>query len=531
MLRALPLLLVVVVALAGCSKGNFNGRTSAATRNVFRYPIPNKPTTMDPGKVEDGDTIDLLQQVYEGLVGWDEKNQVSPRLATKWDISPDGRTYTFHLRTDAKFSNGQPVTAADFKWCMERNCAPAFHSQTGKEYLSDIVGVMDVVNGKATQISGLTAVDANTLRIQIDKARPYFLGKLTYPVAFVFYGKVLKDPTKEMSDISEMVGTGGFKFSKVDVDSIVTMVANDLYYEGRPKLDGIERPYAGDAATRLAMYKSGEADLVPLEREDAAAIKNDPQFGSQLKFFPRPAIFYVGINCNMVPALKQANVRRAIAMAIDRNEIVANELGGMNDVADCILPPSVFGHRDKVKSVPYDPEGAKRLLAQAGYPGGQGIPQLTMWFRNNRPDIRVVAQAVGQDLKKNLGIDVQFKAMEWAQYLATYDQKQIPFLHMRWSADYLDAQNFLSNLLASYGAENNINYSNPQFDALCRQADVSMDPAERLRLYGQAEDIALQDAPMIPIYFEKDADLVSPRVHGLRNSVFGQLPHTKVWLQ
>jgi ABC-type transport system substrate-binding protein len=218
-------------------------------------------------------------------------------------------------------------------------------------------------------------------------------------------------------------------------------------------------------------------------------------------------------------------------MAIDRDNICKTVLDGMNDEANCILPPSVFGHRDNVKGVPYDPAAARALLAQAGYPGGQNMPDLTMWFRNNRPDIRIVAQAVGQDLQKNLGINVDFKAMEWGQYLAVYDKKAIPFCHMRWEADYLDAQNFLSNLLASYGAENNMNYHNPQFDQLCSQADASMDPNERLRLYGQAEDIALQDAAMIPIYFEKDAELISPRVHGIRNSVFGHLPHTKVFIQ
>ena len=531
MSRALLLVIAAMLVLAGCSKGSFNSRSTSAAANVFRYPIPNKPTTMDPGKVQDGDTIDLLQQVYEGLVGWNEQNQVSPRLATKWDITNGGKTYTFHLRPDAKFSNGRALTAADFKWCMERNCAPAFASEMGGEYLNDIVGVMDVVNGKRKDIPGVTAVDANTLRIDIDKPRPYFLGKLTYPVAFVFAKEALTDPTKEMSDVKEMIGTGGFKFETVNVDQIVTLVANDIYYEGRPKLDRIERPYVGDASTRLSMYKSGQADLVPLEREDAVSVKSDPQFGSQLQLFPRPAVYYVGMNCAMIPPLRQPMVRRAIAMAIDRDDICTNILSGMNDKAECILPPSVFGHRDQVKMVPYDPAGARALLAQAGYPGGAGIPQLTMWFRNNRPDIRIVAQAVGQDLQKNLGLKVDFKAMEWAQYLAFNDKKEIPFLHMRWSADYLDAQNFLSNLLSTTGAENRLNYHNPQFDQLCAQADVSQDPAERQRLYGQAEDIALQDAPMVPIYFEKDAELISPRVHGIRNSVFGHLPHTKVYIQ
>jgi len=526
----------VAAIAAGCGPGKFSAQNHVAG-NVFRYPIPNKPTTMDPGKVQDGDTIDVIQQVYEGLVGWDEKNQVSPRLAT-WTISPDGKTYTFKIRPDAVFSNGNPVTAADFKWCIERNCNPDLHSQTVADYLDDIVGALDVIKPKdknahgMKDIPGLKALDDHTLQIQITKPCPYFLGKLTYPDAYVFDKSVVKDPGKEITDASEMIGTGPFKFDKVDVDTIVTMNANDKYYDGgRPKLDRIERPYVGDAATRLSMYKTGDVDLVPLEREDAMSLKNDPQYKDQLYSLPRAALWYVGINCNMIPALKQVAVRQAISMAIDKDNIINNVLGGFNDRADCIVPPGVFGHRDNLPKLPFDPAGAAKLLAQAGYPGGQGFPELTMYYRDNRPDIRIVAQTIGQDLQKNLNIKVDFKALEWATYLAQNDDKKLPFFHMRWSADYLDAQDFLSMLLSTTGNENKIYYSNPQFDALCAAADSNNDPAQRLKLYGQAEDIVLKELPFIPIYFEKDSELISPRIHGIRNSLFGHLPHSKVYVQ
>ncbi|HWD37564.1 MAG TPA: ABC transporter substrate-binding protein, partial [Fimbriimonas sp.] len=199
--------------------------------------------------------------------------------------------------------------------------------------------------------------------------------------------------------------------------------------------------------------------------------------------------------------------------------------------ADGILPPAVFGYRENVKKVPYDPDGAKQLLAKAGYPGGANFPQLTMYYRTDYPDIRIVANAVGEELGKTLNIHVTFKQLEWGTYLSLNDKNQLPFFHMRWGADYLDPENFLSTLLASYGAENHVQYHNPQFDALCAKADVSMDPEERKKLYAQAEDMVLQDAPFVPIYFQRDAELISPRVKGIRESVFGHLPHSQLSLQ
>jgi oligopeptide transport system substrate-binding protein len=531
MFRLTLFLALAVATLSACTKGNFNQTSSQNNKNVFRYPLPTNPTTLDPGKVQDGDTIDFLQQTYEGLVGWDEESKVSPRLATGWDVSKDGKTYTFHLRTDAKFSNGRPVTAQDFKWCIERNCDPRLAFTTVPDYLSDIIGINEAHAGKRKDVPGIVAVDDHTLKIQIDKPRPYFLGKLTYPVAFVYAKEALADPMKEISKASEMIGTGPFIVSEVHSDQQVTLKANPNYYGGAPKIAGIERPIVGDAATRLAMFKGGQIDLVQLERQDALSIRDDPQFKDQLHFFERPAIWYVALNCKLTPAFGDRRVRRAIAMAINKDNIVNVVLAGINPRADSIVPPKVFGHQDKADVIPYDPKGAQALLAEAGYPGGKGLPALTMYYRDSRPDISIVAQAVGQDLNKNLGINVGFKQLEWGHYLDLNDKNQLPFYHMRWAADYLDAQNFLSTLLATTGPENHIQYSNPQFDALCAQADSSMDPHLREKLYGQAENIALQDAAFIPIYFQRDAELISPRVKGIRESVFGHLPHTKLELQ
>lgn len=529
MKRAALLLLPFAILIAGCGQGNFSQRASQGKENVFRYPIVTNPTSLDPQMVQDGDTIDLLQNVYEGLVGWDENNQPSPRLAERWDIQDGGTSYIFHIRKGVKFHNGRELTAEDVKYGFERACNPKLASPTAATYLSDIVGVNERLAGKASEVKGVQVVDPSTLKIQIDKPRAYFLSKLTYLV----YAPVAKESAtldKEIGKLEQLVGTGPYKFERYEPNQIAVLVANKDYYGGAPKIDRIERPVITDATTRLNKFKSGEIDLVPLERQDVKPLQNDPKFKDQLKFFNRPAMWYVGLNLQGYPPFAKRDVRRAIAMAIDKKKIVNELLEGINLEANGILPPGVFAYREKPNAIPYDPEGAKKLLAQAGYPGGKGMPTVTIFYRADRPDIDIVASSVATQLRQTLGMEVKQQSLEWRNYLERHNRKELEFFHMRWAADYLDPENFLSLLLAGYGAENKIHYANPEYDALCRQADTSQNPEERKRLYAQAEDIVLQDAPFIPIYFQRDAELINPRVKNLRESLFGHLPHTTVTL-
>lgn len=525
------LLAVGLVIAAGCGSGGSASQPIPDRKdNVFRYPIVTKPTTMDPGLVQDGDTIDVIQQVYEGLVGWGEDNKPTAKLAESWEIKDGGKTYVFKIRKGVKFSNGREVTAEDFKWCLERNCDPQFPSTTAGTYLSDIVGVNERKTGKAPTIAGVTVLDKYSLQIRLDKPRPYFLGKLTYPVAFVFAKEAVQDPKKELTTVEQMIGTGGFKFETVKVDQVVTMVANADYWDGKPAIEKIERPVVGDPTTRVSLYRRGDIDLVMLERQDLAEIEKDDRLKPDLKFFDRPVLWYIGINCDLEPAFKDVRVRRALAMALDRDQIVNVILGGVNKRIDSILPPGVLGYREGVKGIPYDPEGARKLLADAGYPEGKGLPEMKIYFRNNRADIRIVAENAVTQWNNNLGLKVSAQDMEWGAYLAKHNKKEIPLYHMRWGADYLDAENFLSTLLATYGNENKVKYSNKKFDALCREADTILDEEKRKKLYAEAEDLVIQEAPFIPIYVQRDAELIRPRVKGMRESVFGHLPHTKVKL-
>lgn len=522
---ALITIAAVAVLIAGCGKGQ-----PKPAGNVLRYAIINLPTEFDPALVQDGDTIDLIQNIFEGLTTWGEDNRVKPNLATSWDLTNGGRTYVFHLKKGVKFHNGREMTADDVAFSINRSVRPELASQTTDNYLNDIVGYQDAHSGKAQEMSGIKVIDKYTISITIDKPRPYFLGKLTYPTSFVVAKEALT-PGKKMTSTAQMVGTGPFiAESYVDGQKFSLRAFKD-YHEGAPLIDGIERPVMLDAISRFNAYKRGELDFLPIQRQDIKAATEDPTLKSQITFFPRPSIYYVGLNQAMIPAFKDRRVRQAFAMAVDRDPIVNDVLNGQNPRADSFLPPGVLGYREKANFIPFNKSKAQQLLAEAGYPGGKGFPPIKISFREGQTDVQVVADSVAQQLHQNLGISVGQEPMEWGAYLNRNDKKQNPFFHMRWAADYLDPQNFISLFFTTKGNENKISYSNPKVDELCAKADADENEAERLQLYAQAEDIVLQDAPIFPIYFQRDAELISPRVHGLRNSLFGHLPHYKVSLK
>ncbi|MCB0825988.1 MAG: ABC transporter substrate-binding protein [Armatimonadetes bacterium] len=522
-LSTLTLLAVSAFIVVGCGKGNFSERNNQVQENVLRYPVPNNPTSLDPGIVQDGDTLDMLQQVYEGLVGWDENNNVVPLVAERWEVSDDGTEYTFFIREGVKFHNGRQVTAEDIKWSIERAARPAFKSTTADAYLSDVIGVTEMVNGQAESIPGIEVVDDMTVKFKLKQPTPYFLGKLTYMVSYPVPKEVVPEDS-ELTDYTKAVGCGPYKLVKYDDKQLAVLEPYEDYWGGKPALTRIERPIMLDPTTRLTKYKNGEVDLVQLQRSDIEGVKKD--FGDQLVYLDRPAIWYVGLNQEVYAPFKDKRVRQAFAMAIDRDKIVNVQMGGVNTLANTIVPPGVRGHRDKGAGFDYNVEAAQKLLADAGFPGGKGMPALTLTHREGYTDIKLVAESVASQIEANLGVKVEVQPMEWRKYLEDYNNKKHAFYHMRWAADYLDPQNFLSHMLATWGPENKLGYSSPQFDALCKQADTLLDWDARVPLYQQAEDVVLQDAVWIPIYFQRDVELQSPRLQNMRESLFGHLPHT-----
>jgi ABC-type transport system substrate-binding protein len=513
----------VLAGQFSCSPGGFSKQRVAGSEQQFRYAMHAPPSTLDPGKVQDVDTSDLLQNIYQGLVAYDEKNEIVPVLAESWTVEDGGKRYRFRLRSGLKFHSGRSVLAGDFVFSLNRHANPKFVSPTAG-YLADIVGYADMLAGKSTRLKGVSAPSDSELVIELDAPRPYFLGKLTYPCAFVVNPDTAT--ALEITDPAKADGTGPYRLKAYQKDQEVTLEAFGQAVGGSPPTQIMVRPIIKDAATRLLKYKNGELDILTLERQDMAAVEKDAKLKADVKEVPRPVIYYLGMNQARFAPFRDVRVRRAFMLAINRKKIAEDVIG--LPYAKGFIPPGIVGHRPDLAGVPFDPASARKLLAEAGYPNGKGLPALTITYREGRPDSQLLAVSAVTDLKKNLGVTVSARAMEWRSFLEARNARQLPFVGLSWYADYLDPENFLSFLMRSDASENRDGYANAEFDALCRRADVEQDATERTAMYQRAEDILLADAARIPVYYGRDVLLVSPRVSGLRTNLFGTMPHATV---
>jgi len=525
------LLLVIALTLVGCGSGSsegggFSSRKNEASATTFRYALANNPTTLDPAKVQDVDTMDLLGNIYEPLVRYGEDNKVEGVLAESWSVSPEGTAYTFKLR-DAKFHDGSSVTASDVKASLERALSKELASPTAQTYLGDIVGSQEVLAGSAKELSGVKVIDPKTVEISIDKPRPYFLGKLSYACGSVVPAK---QGTAEIREVKASIGSGPFALDSFSPEQQVSLKAFADYYGEKPAITGIERRIIKDASTRLALFKSGETDMTTLEKQDWAAVKGDSKLKDELKFINRPAVFYLLLSAKAQPAFKDVHLRRAIMMAIDRDRITQQILAGV-PTATRWLPDGINSKPPAATAFAFDPAKAKAELALSEFKTGDKVPPIEITFRAENTDAKAVIEAIGGDLRRNLGLTVQPRSLEWGAILKARNRGELPCAFLSWYGDYIDPQNFLSMLLTTDASANFDKWSNREFDALCATADVEPDPERRAELYAKAETIVLTEVPRIPLYHQIDGVLVNPRVQGLRYNLLGSLPHNKVVLK
>jgi oligopeptide transport system substrate-binding protein len=529
-------LLGLGAALAGCDSSRSGAGSAGATpgggqRTVLRLAQTAEPTTLDPAQVEDGPTIEFLMSVFDGLVQWTTENKLAPALAEKWDVTNGGKTYVFHLRPGVKFHNGRELKAQDFLYSLTRSLSKPVRSRTAMVYLNDIVGAREFNQGSASTVKGLEAPDDRTFKITIDAPKAYFLAKLTYPTAYAVCKEAIESEKGTVTETS-MVGTGAFKLSEYRRGDRIVLKANRDYWEGAPKLEGIERRILLDNGTRHDKFEAGELDITDVDMATYRADENDPELKSLLKTFERPAVFYLALNQKAYSPFADRRVRQAFARAVDRQEIVSTVHESVPRIAYGAIPFGVPGFDPSFRGIGFDPEAARKLLAEAGYPGGQGLPPLTLSFRAKVEDIKNTAVAVADQLEKNLGVKVTLNEEEWGIFLDKRNKGEMPFYFLRWMADYLDPQNFLSTMLRTGSPENSLGYSNPEFDRLCDAADVMQDQEKRFATYRQAEKLAIvDDVPWIPIYFQKDVELWNPKLKGVEDMLMGHLPHKRSYFE
>ena len=470
------------------------------------------PPTLDPHLTTDATSAQIIIEVFGGLVTIDRNLDIVPDLAERWDISPDGRVYTFHLRPDAVFHDGRQVTAQDVQWSLERATNPLTESPVVDQYLGDIVGVEEKLNGDAQSISGVRVIDDRTLEITIDAPKAYFLAKMTYPTGFVLdRANVEADPRRWFREPN---GTGPFKLTQYAVGETLVLTRHEDYHLGAPRLDAVEMILSG--GTSMLMYENDEIhisgiSLADLDRllDPANALNADLRRAQ-----PTFSVQYIGMNVNE-PPLDDPKVRQALNLAIDKQEIATIVLGDLVVPAQGILPPGFPGFNDNLMSYEFDPDEAMRLLEESTYGDDlANMPPITMTTAGNfGANVSLDMEVVLQMWEKNLGITAEFQQTEYATFLKDLHKRRFQMFDIGWIADYPDPQNFLDILFHSESSNNHTNYSNPEVDALLEQARTETNEPERIRIYQQVEQQIIDDAPWIPLWYSGEQYvLIKPNV-------------------
>ena len=484
------------------------------------------PVTLDPAVSGDANSHQYIAQIFSGLVRLDEELATVPDIATSWDISPDRLVYTFHLRDDVVFQDGRSVTAADFKYSWERACSPATGSGVAATYLGDIVGAGDVIAGRATEISGVRVVDDTTIEVTIDAPKVYFLSKLTYPTAFVLDEANVSDGANWWRHPN---GTGPFNLKEWQDYSLLVLERNDRYYGEMARLDSVE--YHLWAGVPMNLYETGEIDVAGVASIYIDRV-TDPAgtFFDELRTTPELSFSWLGFNVTQ-PPFDDVNVRKAFTQALDKDRIISLIFRDLVKRAEGILPPGIPGYNPDLTGLDYNVAAARELIRQSSYGDVANLPPITITTGGYGGFISPVLEAAVTQWRENLGVEVTVRVLDPDYFVYNLREEKDEIFDMGWIADYPHPEDFLGVLFRT-GAENNFGeYSNPAVDALIDQAGVEADAAASLALYRQAEQMLVDDAAILPLWFGEDYVLVKPYVHGYELNPLGFAWLNKVFLQ
>ncbi len=527
----LPFIIVYFLLLLGCERESTKESLQEVKPqygHTYRSPLDFEPRDLDPPSATDIYSITIIQQVFDGLVQFDKNLNIIPSIAKSWKVSQDGLVYTIHLNEGVKFHNGREVTADDFVYSFKRIINPKTNSDV-REIFSKIIGADDFAEGKTDDVKGLLSIDNNSLEITLVEPFTPFLTVLAMKGSKVVPREEVERPDKDFG--KHPVGTGAFKFLSWRPGEEILLEANKDYFEGRPFLDKITYEVFPGAKYDKMFEKFSKDNLektnVPAEgRTDV--IQN---INYQVVRRPTLSLLYYGLNTKVKP-LDSKKVRQAINLAIDRDRIVQEAMKGKDVKAESILPPGMPSYSPHKDKYPFSSERAKALLKEAGYPDGKGFPILEIWSASTTEATKKELEIIKSNLSE-VGIKVKIKYEEdWPIYEGNLIAKKLPIFRYAWYADFPDPDNFLSILFHSKTKYNFASYRNSEADRLMEKARKELDTLKRTDLYRKAEEIVLEDAPLIPILHRTYEEIYQPYVKGIEVSALGApyIPMKKIWL-
>jgi len=482
----------------------------------------SEPQSLDPHKSEGVPSSNIQRDLYEGLISETPTGELVPGVAKSWTISKDGLRYIFKLRHDAKWSNGDQVTAADFVYSWQRIVNPktgSFYAQT----LAPILNTEAIIQAKKPIASlGVKAIDSHTLEVKLKGPTPYFLGLLTHSSTYPVHKNSVEKFGNKFARVGNLIGNGPFVLTEWSVQSHILLTRNPQYWDNvTTRLEQVYYYPIDNQASELKRYRAGEihiAESLPLSQIPWLR-KNLPD---DLRITPYLGIYYFGYNLVRAPFKDNQNLRQALSMVIDREILTSKILKTGESPAYSWVPPNVANYQQqeyewKSWSIQKRIQTAQALFKKAGY--GTDKP-LTVEIRyNTSENHKKVAIVVASMWKKYLGVKTRLHNEEWKVFLANRKAKKVTqVFRAGWIADYNDAFSFAELMHSQHGV-NDGGYDNKEYDGLLAKSALEADPIKRKRLLQQAERLLLADYPMIPIYYYMSKHLVKPYVGGYQDNV------------
>ena len=502
---AVVLALALAAAAAACggsSEGSAEGKQAEKQEITINWGA--EPPSLDPGLATDTTSSNILLNIMDPLVRLDENLKPTPNLAESWDVSPNGKTVTFRLRPDGRWTNGDPVTAHDFEYSWKRTLAP----ELGADYAYQFYGILGAQEYNSCEKNcaalrdevGVKALDNATLRVQLTSRQPWFLQQVAHHSFLAVHPKTVERYGEKWTEPGKIVTNGPFKLAVWQHDARIDLVKWNGWREAeRVSLTRVNGKMLTQGTTAVQAFEAGDVDVnLTVPPQDIARFKQTPEYAQ----YPGLGTYYYGLNLKNV---RDVNQRRAMSMAIDRRTIIDHISQADQVPATGVTPEGMPGFDTidpKSEWMPEsaDLEQAKALLAKAK----NAKKKLTLYF-NNDPAHKSIATAIQSQWAK-LGLDVTLKVQEWKQYLQFLGpppHQDVDVYRLGWIGDYVDAMNFLE-LWTCESGNNNTNYCDPAYDRLAAKARNTPDDQQRYEIYAQLEKMLFGPdgaMPIIPIYW------------------------------
>ena len=513
--------------LAGCSSEEKKSISSKELK-ILKITVGAEPEDIDPHVVTGVPEHHIIAALTEGLVAEDPVDlHPVPGVAEKWEVSEDGKVYTFQIRENAKWSNGDTLTANDFAESFKRILTPALASKYA--YMLFVMkGAEDYSTGKLKDFSkvGVKAINDRTLQINLNAPTPYFLSLLNHYTWFPVHIATVKKYnglTKRGSGWTKpenFVSNGPFTLKSWKLGRKLVVEKSSTYWDSKStKLDEIHFFSIELETTQENAFRAGQLhNIYNLHIDKVATYKKE--HADELRIKPHLASYFYRFNVNKKPC-DDVRIRKALTMAIDRESLVKNVTKGEQMASTFFTPPGVAGYTARAR-FKEDVGEAQKLLAEAGYPNGEGFPSLELLY-NTTEGHRIIAEAIQQMWKKNLNINITLQNQEWKVYLDRQREMDYQISRAGWTGDYPDPNTFL-DMWTSWSQQNQTGWADPKYDALIRKAAITKDPNARLEVFQEAEEILMDQLPIIPIYIYTRVYALHPAVKNWHANVLDHHP-------